>query len=93
MKACVDAINRLGLQKGGGGWNFDGSWYWTKGCNAYDNSNMSIQLDNNDKLFNYANMAYYGTGGSGDEVKVSLEAPKYRPIGYDCSTGKSCNFI
>ena len=87
MKACVDAINRLGLQKGGGEWDFAGSdaQYWPKGCHVYEDFTYNG--------INYANRAYYGTGGSGDEVKESLAAPEYRPIGYDCSTGKSGNLI
>ena len=31
-------------------------------------------------------MAFYGTGGTEDEMKTALTAPKYRPIGHDCNT-------
>ena len=31
-------------------------------------------------------MAFYGTGGTDDEMKNAVATPKYRPKGYDCVT-------
>ena len=33
----------------------------------------------------YDNMAFYGTGGSEDQMKGALTLPKYRPSGHDCN--------
>ena len=66
-------MDSIGLQKGGGGFDFVGP-HSIKGCYAYESGT-------------YANMAYYGVGGSEEEMKVKLTSPKYRPLGYDCSTG------
>ena len=65
-------MDSLGLQKGGRGFNFVGP-HLTKGCYAYESGS-------------YANLAYYGVGGTEDQIKVQLATPKYRPLGYDCST-------
>ena len=73
QKACEDAINKLGLQKGGRGYSFSGSEYSRKGCYAY-------------KSGFFANMAFYGHGGSERQHKKTLPSPRYRPDGYDCST-------
>ena len=78
-KACLDAIISLGLEQGGHGYAFSGG-YGTKGCYAYEAKNTK-----------YANMAFYGTGGSEDEMKTVLAKPKYRPIIRNCDvTGLFC---
>ena len=77
-EACEDAVERLGLQKGGKGFNFVDNNFATKGCYSYENGN-------------YANIAYYGSGGSEQQMATQLNSPKYRPAGYDCS--KSGNII
>jgi len=69
-EACEAAANSLGLEKGYGNYNFAGS-YGTKGCYAYETGN-------------YAGVAFYGTGGSEDNMKVELNDPQYRPVGHDC---------
>ena len=56
---------------GGHGYAFSGN-YGTKGCYAYEADSS------------YSNMAFYGTGGSEDEMITVLTKPKYRPIGHDC---------
>ena len=71
-KTCLDSITSLGLDQGGNGYSFSGD-YGTKGCYAYDSGGN-------------ANMAFYGTGGTADEMKSTLASPKYRPKGYDCVT-------
>ena len=70
--ACRDAINTLGLQQGGNGYSFSGN-FGTKGCYAYESGS-------------FANLAFYGTGGTEDQMKQALASPKYRPIGHDCNT-------
>ena len=75
QQACEDAANNLGLQKGGGNFNFAGD-FETKGCYSYESGS-------------YANMAFYGTGGSVEQSNSQLNVPKFRPLGHDCSnTGK-----
>ena len=59
---------------GGNGYDFVGD-YTTKGCYAYTSGQ-------------FAGLVYYGTGGTEEQIKTSLEAPKYRPNGYDCNEGK-----
>ena len=73
QQACSDAADDLGLLKGGGGHSFAGV-HTIKGCYAY-------------KSGRYANMAYYGTGGSAGDMqsKLPIDSPEYRPTGYDCS--------
>ena len=71
-KACLDAINSLGLEQGGRGYAFAGD-YGTKGCYAYEAENTK-----------YGNMAFYGTGGSEDEMKTILAKPQYRPMIDSC---------
>ena len=59
------------MARGGNGYQFSGG-YGTKGCYAY-------------KGGSYDNMAFYGTGGTEDEMKVALVSNgKYRPSGHDC---------
>ena len=89
-QACLDAVNKLGLQLGGGynelgkRYEFIGS-YGVKGCNAY---HKGI----------YKDMAYYSTTLNGKdtvppftsaEIKSSLDhtEDQYRPKGYDCVEG------
>ena len=76
--ACRDAINTLGLQEGGNGHSFSGD-FGTKGCYAYESGS-------------YANMVFYGTGGTEDRMKAALTSPKYRPIGHDCNTQGTFRF-
>ena len=73
QQACSDAADDLGLLKGGGGRNFVGD-YTIKGCYAF-------------KSGRYANMAYYGTGGSAGDMQSQLPitSSAYRLTGYDCS--------
>ena len=71
QQACQDAGTRLGLKLGGGGYAFAGA-YSTKGCYAY-------------KGGAYDGTVFYGTGGTEEQTKTSISAPKYRPEGYDCS--------
>ena len=73
QQACSDAVTNLGLLKGGGGHNFVGDFI-IKGCYAH-------------KSGRYANIVYYGTGGSAEDIQIQLPAslPEYRPVGYDCS--------
>ena len=76
LQACKDAVERLGLQKGGRGWSFTGTTYSRKGCFAYSKGY-------------FANIAFYGLGGSEEQNKKQLRSPRYRPRGFDCSaTGK-----
>ena len=58
---------------GGNGYNFAGGHYATKGCYAFAS----------DK---YADMIFFGTGGTLDEMKKTPPKPQYRPEGYDCPT-------
>ena len=67
-----------GLKIGGAGSMFVGDWS-TKGCYAY-------------KTGKYAGIAFYGTGGSNQEMKIPLDSVKiYRPIGHDCPSGNDDN--
>merc|ERR1711962_516168 len=58
IEACEDAIKKLGIARGGKGYDFAGSWS-TKGCYAY-------------KSGSYVNHAYYGTGGTQDQKMTKL---------------------
>ena len=73
-RACEDAADRLGLQKGGGDYTFVGD-YNIKGCYSYK--------EDHDE---YPNMVFYGTGGIEDQIIDQLAPPAYRPTGYDCSS-------
>ena len=77
-EACEDVVERLGLKKGGKGFNFVEDNFVIKGCYSYESGP-------------YANIAYYGSGGSEQEMATQLNSPKYRPAGHDCS--KSGNII
>ena len=68
--ACRDVANALGLSLGGVGYSFAGD-YSVKGCYAYSSGK-------------YAGKAYYGTGGTTEQMKKSLNGQKYRLSGYDC---------
>ena len=37
-------------------------------------------------------MAFYGTGGTEDQMKAALTSPKYRPTGHDCNTQGTFRF-
>merc|ERR1711970_213613 len=70
IKAREAAIKKLGIARGGKGYDFLGNW-GTKGCYAY-------------KSGTYVNHAYYGTGGTSEQVKAKVSGTKFRPKGYDC---------
>ena len=61
---------RLCLNQGRVGKPFSSN-YTTKGCHFYDQGQ-------------YANTAFYGTGGTEDQMKQALISPEQRPTGYDC---------
>ena len=69
-EACRDAANALGLSHGGLGYPFTDK-YSVKGCYGYS----SGQFDRK---------AFYGTGGTTEQMKKSLNGDQYRPTGYDC---------
>ena len=79
----MDSIKALGLKQGGQGHAFSSdSIYYSKGCYAYSSAGNA----------KYSNVAFYGTGGTQEDMKKALTLPKYRPIGYDCdSIGTICN--
>mmetsp|Transcript_107637 Transcript_107637/g.197688 ORF Transcript_107637/g.197688 Transcript_107637/m.197688 type:complete len:342 (+) Transcript_107637:80-1105(+) len=77
-EACLRAAIKQGLYIGGKGYNFADN-HPTAGCYAYSSGD-------------YAGYCYYGTGGqkiiSGPappEASAPVDAPKYRPQGYDCA--------
>ena len=74
LQACEDAVAALGLQKGGpNGYSFVGN-YSDKGCYTYNYGD-------------YTNVAFYGTGGSFEEMSnLYIDKGVYRPFGYDCQT-------
>lgn len=82
-KTCVDVARRLSLNQGSVGRPF-ASNYDTKGCHYFENGQ-------------YANTAFYGTGGTEGQMKTALKSPEKRPAGYDCkfnvtdSLGGECN--
>ena len=73
QEACLDAGRRLNLEEGGGGYDFAFD-HSPKGCYALDSNHST-----------HAGRMYYGTYGATEQMQESLEAPKYRPKGYDCS--------
>ena len=70
-KACLDVARRQCLNQGADGKPFS-SDYSIKGCHVYDSGE-------------YAKTAFYGTGGTEEDMKKSLSSPQYRPEGYDCA--------
>ena len=78
MEACETVADKLGFDKGGVGFTFQGD-YGTKGCYAYNSGK-------------YKGHVYYGNGGTDAQMKESLDGDKFRPKGYDCAdqgtTGK-----
>ena len=77
IKACRDAALSSGLKLGSASNAFVGDeendYFLTRGCHAYSSGGSK-------------GVAYYGTGGTTDEMK-SLLLPEgdYRPVGYDCN--------
>ena len=67
------------MKKGGNGYSFFGD-YGDKGCYAY--RKMKCYTCFNSEAYSY--MAFYGTGGSEDQMKKAVSYPAYRPNGYDC---------
>ena len=62
QQACLDSAKRLGLNTDGTNeFSFEGTTYYEKGCYAYKNGHEK-----------YSNMAFYGTGGTVDQMKVPL---------------------
>ena len=73
--ACRSAGEKLGLEFGGGGYEFIGE-YGTKGCYAYTEESSD-----------YGGRIYYGTGGKTDEMMMDpSKDDQYRPFGYDCAS-------
>ena len=69
-QACRDAAKALGLQLGSTSHAFTGK-YEQKGCYAYSAGK-------------YAGKAYYGTGGSVEDMQKEGASNTYRPNNYDC---------
>ena len=63
--ACEATAIALGLSQGHANFAF-ASAYQTKGCYTYSSGT-------------YANVAFFGTGGSDVDMRTSLTSPKYRP--------------
>ena len=81
-EACANWADEHGFQKGYDGADFAGD-YGTKGCYAYQTGS-------------YANQAYFGTGGSIEEMSTHVNNPEshwFRPSGNDCLTGQIERFL
>lgn len=74
-QACEDAADKLGLKKGGAEKEFTSSDDPIKGCYAFVSEDPQK-----------GNEAYYGSGGTADEMNAPLAYPMYRPSGHNCST-------
>ena len=74
-QACEDAADKLGLKKGGAKKKFTSSDDPIKGCYAFVSEHST-----------YGNRAYYGSGGSEDQMNEPLAYPRYRPSGHNCSS-------
>ena len=73
--ACRSAGEKLGLEFGGGGYEFSGK-YETKGCYAYKEKSSK----------NFGRI-YFGTGGKTDDMRMNpSKENQYRPLGYDCAS-------
>ena len=70
-KACLDVARRSCFNQGANGKPFSSN-YDSKGCHVV-------------KTGKYANTAFYGTGGTEEEMKSALMSPEYRPKGYNCA--------
>jgi len=70
-QACRDAAASLGLSVEES--SFSGSFQY-KGCYAY-----SAGKDKG--------KAFYGTGGTRDDMQKQLPTDRYRPTNYDCAAG------
>jgi hypothetical protein len=68
----MEAATRLGLNKGGFGYDFVGV-YSEVGCFSYISGT-------------YKGTVFYGTGGTIQQMKEDVPVAKFRPNGYDCST-------
>lgn len=76
VNACRVAAQSLGLQIGNDNHGFENDTYSEKGCYAYSSGV-------------FENSAFYGTGGTTEQMQTDLVSPKFRPKGYDCIFGKS----
>ena len=66
QQACAEAVDALGLEKGGEGYEFIGN-HSTKGCFSYENET-------------FTNKAFYGTGGSEEEIREQLFLTSRSPV-------------
>ena len=71
VSACKAAADKLGFEKGGLNYKFQGN-YGGKGCYAYKDGYFKGHV-------------YYGTGGTEQKMKEDVTGPKFRPQGYDCA--------
>ena len=69
-QACRHAATALGLQLGSTASPFAGK-FTQKGCYAYSSGK-------------YAGQAYYGTGGTAEDMQKEVASNAYRPNNYDC---------
>jgi hypothetical protein len=74
---CKKLAESLGLQIGGGGFSFAGP-YETKGLYSYNSGK-------------YAGMAFFGRGGTEEQMKASVHGQKYRPV--PCTSEDDCKKI
>ena len=74
---CKKLAESLGLQIGGGGFSFAGN-YETKGLYSYNSGK-------------YAGMAFFGRGGTEEQMKASVHGQKYRPG--PCTSEDDCKKI
>ena len=72
-QACRDAATELGLGLGTSSHAFSGP-YSHKGCYAYNSGSNQGK-------------AFFGTGGSEEDMKKKLPENRYRPRNYDCAAG------
>jgi hypothetical protein len=73
-EACRRAATAAGLELGGEGFAFEGS-FTTKGCYSYHSGK-------------YVGHAYYGTGAG--DTRGELSGTKYRPVGFDRCEPEAC---
>jgi len=74
QSACKAAVKKLNLNEGSGSSDFVGD-YGTKGCYYYTSGS-------------YKGQAYYGTGGTLQQMAEGLTGKQDRPAGYDCDVSR-----